>query len=394
MHSHVIVDGSNLATEGRNKPSLAQLNEAVTSFMAEHPATTVTVIVDATFGHRIDKKERAEFDEAIANNELVAPPAGAIGRGDAFVLGVADKVRAAVLSNDSYQEFHGKYEWLFTEGRLIGGKPVPNVGWVFVERLPVRGPVSRRATAAGGKVVPKSEPSSSGRSRTRSVGLSASGPPPVPKAPPPGAVAPGARHSNDLEPFTAFQETHRVGATVKGVVEAYSSHGATVRVGDVTCYVPLRLLADPPTRSARDHLKIGETVSLMVAGYRVDRRSIDAGLPAVVKAALRRIPAEETAQPVVAKRTVAAVKAPAKKTTSKKTPAKKAAAKTMSPAKTPAKPAPAKKAPAKKTTAKKTTAKSSPAKKVSAKKVPAKKAAAPAAKKAANKAARPKKSGS
>ena len=36
--------------------------------------------------------EVPEFDAAVANNELVAPPAGAIGRGDAFVLGIADKV--------------------------------------------------------------------------------------------------------------------------------------------------------------------------------------------------------------------------------------------------------------------------------------------------------------
>ena len=144
---HVVVDGSNIATEGRSLPSLAQLNEAVMSFMEEFPDTNVTVVVDATFGHRIDKKEQKEFEEGISNNELVAPPAGAVGRGDAFVLGIAEKANAAVLSNDSFQEFHGDYDWLFDEGRLIGGKPVPHVGWVFVERTPVRGPVSRKATS-------------------------------------------------------------------------------------------------------------------------------------------------------------------------------------------------------------------------------------------------------
>ena len=35
--SHVVVDGSNIATEGRSLPSLAQLSEAVMSFMEEHP---------------------------------------------------------------------------------------------------------------------------------------------------------------------------------------------------------------------------------------------------------------------------------------------------------------------------------------------------------------------
>ena len=51
---HVIVDGSNLATEGRSMPSLAQLDQAVREFMAENPNDVVTVIVDASFGHRID----------------------------------------------------------------------------------------------------------------------------------------------------------------------------------------------------------------------------------------------------------------------------------------------------------------------------------------------------
>ena len=106
----------------------------------------LTVVVDATFGHRIADNEKAEYEEAIVNGELVTPPAGAIGRGDAFVLQIADKANAAVFSNDSFQEFHGSYDWLFDEGRLIGGKPVPHVGWVFVLRSPVRGPTSRRST--------------------------------------------------------------------------------------------------------------------------------------------------------------------------------------------------------------------------------------------------------
>ena len=151
--SHVVVDGSNIATEGRSVPSLTQLSEAVAGFMEEHPDTAITVVVDATFGHRIDKKEVAEFEAGISNNELVAPPAGAIGRGDAFVLSIAQKANASILSNDSFQEFHADYQWLFDEGRLIGGKPVPHVGWVFVNRSPVRGPVSRKVTqgARGGR---------------------------------------------------------------------------------------------------------------------------------------------------------------------------------------------------------------------------------------------------
>jgi hypothetical protein len=137
---HVVVDGSNIATEGRSLPSLAQLEEAVEEFRREHPEDQITVVVDATFGHRVDPSEVDRYKEAEAHNEVVSPPAGAIGRGDAFLLRIAERVGATVLSNDSFQEFHGEHEWLFENGRLIGGKPVPGVGWIFTPRTPVRGP--------------------------------------------------------------------------------------------------------------------------------------------------------------------------------------------------------------------------------------------------------------
>ena len=112
---------------------------------AEHPEDTAIVVVDATFGHRIDQSERRAFEEAEAAGELVSPPAGAIGRGDRFLLQIADRTGATVLSNDSFQEFHGEYGWLFDEGRLLGAKPVQGVGWIFTPRTPVRGPKSRVA---------------------------------------------------------------------------------------------------------------------------------------------------------------------------------------------------------------------------------------------------------
>ena len=68
--NHVVVDGSNIATEGRSLPSLAQLSEAVMAFMDEYPDTSITVVVDATFGHRIDKSEVKEFEEADVGGHL------------------------------------------------------------------------------------------------------------------------------------------------------------------------------------------------------------------------------------------------------------------------------------------------------------------------------------
>lgn len=319
MVKHVIVDGSNLATEGRAQPSLAQLNEAVLAFIEEFPDVKVTVVVDATFGHRINKKELAEFNEAVDNNELVAPPAGAVGRGDAFVLSIADKVKAAVLSNDSYQEFHGKYPWLFDEGRLIGGKPVPHIGWVFVERVPVRGSTSRRAMKAGGKIVAKEPPKPSPE---------ASKPMPVPKAPPPSTKRPAntttkavvaktagkkvspktasqkvvaksdvskkeqvqAKPTNtaDVMAYLTFVEKHPVGSTVKGVVDGFAANGVIVKIGEIRGYAPLRLLGNPAPRRPRDVFAMGQSVTLMIAGYTAARRSVDLGLADVVSSSLNK----------------------------------------------------------------------------------------------------------
>ena len=139
----VVVDGSNLATEGRAAPSLKQLDESVTAFREEHPDKEVVVVVDATFGHRVAPAERERVKQAELAGEIVTPPAGAVGRGDAFILKIAKRANAAVLSNDSFQEFHAEHPWLFEEGRLIGGKPVARVGWIFTPRIPVRAQGSR-----------------------------------------------------------------------------------------------------------------------------------------------------------------------------------------------------------------------------------------------------------
>ena len=238
----VVVDGSNIATEGRSTPSLAQLNDAVMAFREEFPDAVVTVVVDATFGHRIDKKEAAEFDAAVAHNELVAPPAGAIGRGDAFVLSIANKVGARILSNDSFQEFHGEYPWLFDEGRLIGGKPVPFVGWVFVRAAAGQGPdqpqvaarrrhAERSASRCAGRRARRPASRCRCRRHRRRVPAALR---PASSQPPRRAPTPtgGARHRptpvNDVLPFLDFVEHHPVGSSVNGVVESYSSHGAYV----------------------------------------------------------------------------------------------------------------------------------------------------------------------
>ena len=342
-------------------PSLKQLNEAVLAYMSENPDALITVVVDATFGHRIDPKEVAEFDAAVSNNEIVAPPAGAIGRGDAFVLSIANKVNATILSNDSYQEFHGTHTWLFDEGRLVGGKPVPHIGWVFVNRLPVRGPTSRKSVseAKRGRV-----------SKVKGASPEASQPMPIPASPPPGATLqkPGRREpkpattskpvdmsrpveaakqaaepkaeptpkstgTNELLAFLTFVEHHKPGSSVNAIVENYSSHGAYVRIGEVKGYVPLSLMADPPPRSAREFMKIGESITLVVESFAPARRSIDLAMPTmatiklppvepVVEAKPKRVSKKAAAKPPVVIEPAAVVEQeapePPKKRSSKK----------------------------------------------------------------------------
>ena len=407
MPHHVIIDGSNLATEGRTAPSLKQLNEAIDAYRADFPTTLITVVVDATFGHRIDPKEVAEFERAIETNAFVAPPAGAVGRGDGFILSIANKAKATVLSNDSYQEFHGEYAWLFEEGRLVGGKPVPHVGWVFVYRTPVRGPVSRRSVKEQ-KVVDKSpRRRSPATNLTDLPAISANAPMPVPKSAPPGAVMPAPKPVapktvNDLMAFLSFVEHHPVGTSVEAVVDSYSSHGAYVLIGEAHGYVPLRLMGDPAPRSARDAMTLGDAVTLVVSSFDAKRRSIDLSVlsmapdakPAEPKKAAKKAAKKATAKAEKpakvdkpakdAKPTKAAQEAKpevAKKAAAKNATAKAPAAKKPAANKVPAAPVVVEVAvvqapPAKKGAAKKVAAKPADAKPVAVKPV-AKKAAAP-----------------
>jgi hypothetical protein len=425
---HVVVDGSNLATEGRTLPSLQQLDDAVRAFIAEFAPETVTVVVDATFPNRIDDSERATFEAAVEAGEIISPPAGVIGRGDAFVLQIADRADAVVLSNDSFQEFHGQYPWLFDSGRLVGGKPVPYVGWVFMNRSPVRGPLSRRsvsdakraAKAAAAAAPPAmSSPQEDGKARrARGKGADKGGkggkaadkgdkakPEKKTAAAPAhdvalaGAAKPTVGDSgrrrrggsavavepyNDALPFIEFVSAHPRGSTVQGEVERFASHGAYVLVDGTRAYLPLKHLADPPPRSAREVLTPGQPYEFVVHAFDTPRRGIDLTMPGVVPEGTAADPVTqpEEARVAPARKKAAAKKAPArKKAAAKKAPARKKSAAKKAPARkrTTAKKAPArKKAAAKKAPArKKAAAKKAPArKKAAAKKAPARKKAA------------------
>jgi hypothetical protein len=314
-----VVDGSNLATEGRTAPSLVQLDEAVRAFIDENPKAEVIVVADATFEHRVAPADRARFKEAELAGEIVTPPAGAVGRGDAFILKIADRIDAVVLSNDSFQEFHDVYTWLFDVGRLVGGKPVPGVGWVFTPRIPVRGTkVTARAkklaaaTAApvapakakraapkadlASKVehVPKVEPVKPAKvtrkepvkakraakkaDATKVEVAKATKDPVAPAA----ALRRGRQPVNPALEFDQFVARHRVRSNVEGEVVAFSSHGAIVAVDvdgtRVECYAPTTLMGDPPPARARDVLKRGDKRSFRLTNVDRERRIAELAL--------------------------------------------------------------------------------------------------------------------
>ena len=193
---------------------------------------------------------------------------------------IADQADAAVLSNDSFQEFHGQYTWLFDEGRLVGGKPVPGVGWVFLLRTPVRGPVSRRAVqeaergqgasrrsswgrGSQGDTRPPTKPAQ-GRTRRRSDGqdqrtdgqTTASDRRPLSRR---AAADDGSgarkRARQPLEPLNEPLAVHRVRRQASGRFDR-RRRGRTVLVArrvrhaaGARCYVPLKLMGDPAPKS-------------------------------------------------------------------------------------------------------------------------------------------------
>ncbi|HET6915633.1 MAG TPA: S1 RNA-binding domain-containing protein, partial [Acidimicrobiales bacterium] len=408
---HVVVDGSNIATEGRSLPSLAQLDQAVREFIAENPQDVVTVVVDASFGHRVDPSELPMFEGAEAAGEIVSPPAGAIGRGDAFLLRIAEKIGATVLSNDSFQEFHVEHQWLFDKGRLIGGKPVPGVGWIFMDRTPVRGQKSREVTKEAKRKRKAETPgtgggleavATKGKPRDKKVDRAiarateeAVKPVDEKKARRRRAGAPPAEPVNEPLPFITFIAAHPLGTEVTGVVAEFASHGAFVDSFDTRCYVPLSAMGNPPPRRAREVVSKGEERTFVVQAFDPPRRGIELAIPGFEQVA--GTPTEETVEAEIhphperkprkapAAKAAAARKAARKEEVTeagvtepgpKKAPDKKAAAKKAAAKKAPAKKVPAKRGPAEKPPAKKLEAQAAPVKKSAATKAPAKKAPA------------------
>jgi hypothetical protein len=336
----VVVDGSNLATEGRVLPSLSQLDEAVTAFAEENPGAEIIVVADATFEHRVTTGERSRFTDASLAGEIVTPPAGAVGRGDAFILKIADRIDGVVLSNDSFQEFQDEYPWLFEVGRLIGGKPVRGVGWIFTARVPVRNVKATRSVKKLAVTLPSGEKPTIGttltpvkvkkatvakklatkpekvvekvekpvkapakatkktlktqetakKSSAKKLAKAAAKPTKkVTKREEPLVIAPAVALKRGRQPvnpeadFALFRSTYRIGARLQGEVTAFTSHGAVIKVElkggkQVECYAPTTSLGTPAPARARDVLKRGDQRTFRLVTVDAERRIAELAL--------------------------------------------------------------------------------------------------------------------
>ncbi|MFC5954906.1 Hsp70 family protein [Streptomyces pratens] len=141
----LVVDGSNLAWIGHSptrpgvyeeddRPSFAQLVEAREVLALKYPRAEIHVVVDATFRHMVSEEERGAVTAALGKGDLLQPPAGTEGKGDALVVAIADESGAIVVTNDNYVELQSRYPWLRESGRVLGATHTTD-RWVFTPRI-------------------------------------------------------------------------------------------------------------------------------------------------------------------------------------------------------------------------------------------------------------------
>jgi hypothetical protein len=86
---------------------------------------------------------------------------------------------------------------------------------------------------------------------------------------------------NEPMTFLTFVADHPVGSTFDGTVVSFTSHGAHVDVDGMLCHVPLRGLAVPPPKKARQVLSKGETMRFQLVSLDAARRRAELVLPGV-----------------------------------------------------------------------------------------------------------------
>ncbi|MDP1795129.1 MAG: translation initiation factor IF-2 N-terminal domain-containing protein [Acidimicrobiales bacterium] len=144
----LVIDGMNIAYEGRAVPSLAQLLSAAASLKSRYPEAAQVIVVDAGFSFAVAAEEKAESEQLLRTGAILMTPSGWPGKADGFVCEVAARAiqqrrRVFVVSNDAYKEQHQKHPWLRDSERMVGGNYVAAIGEWLWEYREIGGPPRR-----------------------------------------------------------------------------------------------------------------------------------------------------------------------------------------------------------------------------------------------------------
>lgn len=105
----VVIDGANVAYEeksGGGKPKLSNLLKVRREL--EERGLDPIIVVDASLKYDID--DQAQLEKLIQSQVVRQVPAGTDA--DFFILDIADRCDARIVTNDQYKDYKDRYPWI------------------------------------------------------------------------------------------------------------------------------------------------------------------------------------------------------------------------------------------------------------------------------------------
>ena len=124
----VVVDASNVAHHRKNENGQPQMSNILAAVKAlEESEDEFVIIADASLRHDIDEKDK--FLKLLESENVEEVPAG--NDADHFILDIATRERAKILSNDKFRDYAAEFRniasmripFIIDNGRLTFGKP-------------------------------------------------------------------------------------------------------------------------------------------------------------------------------------------------------------------------------------------------------------------------------
>ena len=124
----VVVDASNVAHHVKNENRQPQMSNILAAVKAlEESGDEFVIIADASLRHEIDDREG--FERLLESDNVEEVPAG--NDADHFILDIATREKAKVLSNDKFRDYAAEFRnissmripFVIDNGRLTFGKP-------------------------------------------------------------------------------------------------------------------------------------------------------------------------------------------------------------------------------------------------------------------------------